>query len=85
MEHIGVESAGGGGQGPQGTENIARLLSRYSLLKLLHVLFDICNSPGKTRQVSNSGRLSHKGGLLRGKAIPGDQTVDAPAPHAGHT
>lgn len=56
VKHVGVESAGGGGQRPQGTQDIARLLPRHGLLQLLHVLFDIC---GSTRD-GPSARVSQR-------------------------
>lgn len=42
VEHVGVEAAGGGGQSPQGTQDVARLLPRHGLFQLLHVLLDVC-------------------------------------------
>lgn len=55
VQHIGVEPAGGGGQSPQGSQDIARLLPRHGLLQLLHVLLDIC---GGTRDAPVSGSPS---------------------------
>lgn len=41
VEDVGVESAAGGGQSTQGSQDEAWLLTRHRLLNLLHVLLNI--------------------------------------------
>lgn len=42
VDNVSVQTAAGGRQRPQSTEDEARLLPRHRLLDLLHVLLDIC-------------------------------------------
>lgn len=60
VDNISVETAAGGRQRPQSTQDEARLLPRHRLLDLLHVLLDICGgAPGRARSGLSSRSQIH--------------------------